>query len=95
MSDSLLLHLIFKGNVQGVGFRWTVVDHAEHHHLIGSVQNLEEGTVEVKAYGTEKQLVQFLEAILLQPGNATITSYEKKITPCKLPSLEGFQIVRK
>jgi len=66
------LHAVFKGHVQGVGFRWTLVDYAEKFHLSGTAQNLTDGTVEVYAHGSKESLEQFLEAVKQDAGAARI-----------------------
>jgi acylphosphatase len=63
-----------KGSVQGVGFRWTVVEHAEKNHIKGVVKNLSDGSVEIYAQGSEKNIEQFLKNLHAQPGNAIIQS---------------------
>ncbi len=68
------LHALFRGRVQGVGFRWTVVDHAEKFRLTGTVKNLSNGSVEVYAYGDKRRLESFLEALQIDPGSACIDS---------------------
>ena len=57
------LHMIFHGNVQGVGFRAYARRKADELGLTGLVRNLANGSVELIAQGKEedlKQLVQFL-----------------------------------
>jgi acylphosphatase len=44
-------HIIFTGQVQGVGFRFTVFNIANHHQLTGFVRNLPDGTVEMLGQG--------------------------------------------
>lgn len=44
-------HVIFKGRVQGVGFRYTTRRMADRHGLVGFVRNLPDGTVEMLAQG--------------------------------------------
>lgn len=46
--------MIFKGDVQGVGFRYTVSELARKYDLTGSVENLSDGTVEVYFQGDEE-----------------------------------------
>lgn len=75
------LHAIVKGKVQGVGFRWTVVDHAERFGLTGTVQNLSNGSVEIIAQGSDENLKQFLAAIQESPGNASIIAVTSRIIP--------------
>jgi acylphosphatase len=45
-------HIIFKGRVQGVGFRFTAHRIANRHSVAGFVRNLPDGTVEMLAQGT-------------------------------------------
>lgn len=48
--------IIFKGNVQGVGFRFTANRYAQRHQLAGYVKNLPDGTVEMVAQGPENAI---------------------------------------
>lgn len=70
------LRALFKGRVQGVGFRWTVQDHAERLQLAGTVENLPDGSVEVFASGPRPALEAFLKAIQEEPGPAQIQNVE-------------------
>jgi len=45
-------HVIFKGRVQGVGFRYTTQRAAGRYGLTGYVRNLPHGTVEALLQGT-------------------------------------------
>lgn len=49
--------------MQGVGFRATVAQIASRYDVSGYVRNLDDGTVEVRASGSENQLDAFLSAI--------------------------------
>lgn len=44
-------HIIFTGQVQGVGFRFTALRIANRYQLTGLVRNLLDGTVEMLAQG--------------------------------------------
>jgi len=44
-------HIIFKGHVQGVGFRFTVLNAASRYRLTGYVRNLPDGAVEMLTQG--------------------------------------------
>ncbi len=44
-------HIIFSGQVQGVGFRYASQRHASGHNLSGWVRNLSDGSVEMFAQG--------------------------------------------
>jgi acylphosphatase len=57
------MQIFFRGNVQGVGFRFTAERLARRFPVSGFVCNLEDGRVEVTAEGEETSLVGFLTAI--------------------------------
>jgi acylphosphatase len=54
---------IFKGRVQGVGFRATSKCIAEGLELTGFVRNLPDGSVEICAQGPKSQLEKFLSRL--------------------------------
>ena len=56
-------HIIFKGRVQGVGFRYTALMIARNHNLTGTVENLYNGDVECYLQGEEKKIDQFIKEI--------------------------------
>lgn len=53
----------YRGTVQGVGFRWTVVQTARGFQVTGSVRNLSDGRVELVAEGDPAQLTAFCDAV--------------------------------
>ena len=57
------LQVFYDGNVQGVGFRWTVRDAAKEFDVTGWVRNLPDGRVELQVTGEEDQVRGFLERI--------------------------------
>ena len=54
-------HIIFKGRVQGVGFRITVYQQATRLHLTGWVRNLSNGDVEACIQGEWACIQQLIE----------------------------------
>jgi len=52
----LELQAIFKGRIQGVGFRAAACRMAGHLKLVGFVSNLPDGSVKLLAQGQEKEL---------------------------------------
>lgn len=56
-------HVIFKGRVQGVGFRYSCYRMAAGHEVNGFVRNLPNGSVELWAQGTETEVEIYLQAI--------------------------------
>ncbi|MBU4252829.1 MAG: acylphosphatase [Candidatus Omnitrophica bacterium] len=57
------LHLYYSGKVQGIGFRYVVLDIALGLKIYGWVKNLNDGRVEVLAESKEDTLNVFLEQI--------------------------------
>jgi acylphosphatase len=55
--------VVYRGRVQGVGFRATVQSLASDFDVAGFVRNLPDGTVEVVAEGAASELAGFLDAI--------------------------------
>lgn len=54
---------VFRGHVQGVGFRFTACELAAAFPVSGSVENLEDGTVRMAAEGRREACEAFLEAV--------------------------------
>ena len=53
----------FSGHVQGVGFRYTVVDLAKNLDVRGYVRNLPDGRVELVAEGDQAEIAKLLARI--------------------------------
>ena len=71
-------YFIFKGQVQGVGFRFRVIQLAKKYRLSGYCKNLSNGSVEVQAQGENKELDDFLRDILNLQGFIQIDDYVQK-----------------
>ena len=56
-------HIIFKGRVQGVGFRFQVKMLADRLGVTGTVRNMYDGSVEVCIQGNENQLMNFFKGL--------------------------------
>ncbi len=61
------LHMIIEGHVQGVGFRFFVLEQALRLGLKGWVRNRLAGQVEVMAEGAQPVLTDFLGAVKQGP----------------------------
>jgi acylphosphatase len=55
--------VFFAGHVQGVGFRYSVLQVAKEFEVAGFVRNLADGRVEVQAEGTLKDVDAFIAAV--------------------------------
>src|SRR5205823_13618121 len=66
------IHLEIRGRVQGVGFRWYVVEKAQELKLAGWVRNKSEGKVEIAAAGQRDALASFEAAVKSGPRGARV-----------------------
>ncbi len=76
MNEEERLHAIVHGRVQGVGFRYFVVEQAHALGLKGWVRNRREGTVEVVAEGPRPALDRLLAALHRGPASAWVQRVE-------------------
>ncbi|MGB2600869.1 MAG: acylphosphatase [Candidatus Omnitrophota bacterium] len=63
MEQAQRAHVVFSGNVQGVGFRFTAEKLASQNEVTGFVKNLPDGRVEIVCEATQDQLESFLYGI--------------------------------
>ena len=56
-------HFFFKGRVQGVGFRYRAQNAASMYGVTGWVKNLYDGSVEMEAQGTEKDIDKVVQPL--------------------------------
>ena len=85
------IQVFYEGNVQGVGFRYSVRQIAKGFDVTGSVRNLQNGRVELLATGDEDEVRAFLEAI----GQSELRAHIKKHSEAPLadpPAFRGFEI---
>lgn len=57
-------HIFYAGNVQGVGFRYTVKSLTPGFEVTGIIRNLPDGRVELIAEGEKNELEAFKQAII-------------------------------
>lgn len=67
----------YQGRVQGVGFRATVCDLSRQFSVVGQVRNRSDGSVELVAEGTDRELVEFCKAIQERLGRNIVGEDEK------------------
>ena len=63
MLEIIRKKIIFRGEVQGVGFRFRARNAAEHFSATGWVRNEYDGTVSMEIQGTEAQIAEVIRAI--------------------------------
>ena len=85
------LQIFFEGNVQGVGFRWSVKRIAKGFDVVGWVRNVPDGRVELQVSGEEMEVRAFIEAI----GKSELRAHIRKQSESTLsapPAARGFEI---
>jgi acylphosphatase len=55
--------VFFFGHVQGIGFRYTVLQIAREFDVAGYVSNLADGRVQLEAEGAEQDIGAFVKAV--------------------------------
>jgi acylphosphatase len=70
--DIQAVHVLVKGRVQGVGFRFFTQELAENYGLKGWVRNLPGGDVECEAEGPRSELESFIEVLRKGPPVARV-----------------------
>ncbi|TMC04446.1 MAG: acylphosphatase [Chloroflexi bacterium] len=82
-SDHVQLRAVVRGRVQGVGFRYFVIDRAAGTGLRGWVRNRGDGSVEVVAEGQRPPLERLLDELRRGPRSALVTSVEASWGPAQ------------
>ncbi len=68
--------VLFKGRVQGVGFRWYTVQTARSFNVNGYVKNLPNGDVAVEAEGEKQSVIDFIHKLRNGPAAAHVTDVQ-------------------
>lgn len=85
-------HFLISGRVQGVGFRAAAQARARELGLTGWVKNLADGRVELRAWGPENALGQFISWLHQGPTMARVESVQRSpVTETEQP--EQFRIL--
>ena len=82
-SGTQRLHTIIEGRVQGVGFRYYVLENAQQLGLTGWVRNIWDGNVEVTAEGDRPQLEKLLASLYRGPRASFVTAVHTEWQPAK------------
>jgi acylphosphatase len=88
---SASVQVFYEGNVQGVGFRWSVRNIAKGFDVTGSVRNLRDGRVELQVGGDDEEVRAFLDAILQSELRAHIKKHSESPL-AEPPAFRGFEI---
>jgi acylphosphatase len=72
-----VLHVVVRGRVQGVGFRWFVRERGRALGLSGWVRNLADGSVEVAASGEGRALERLRMSLGQGPPGAVVSTVDE------------------
>ena len=89
--DRVAARWLVTGRVQGVGFRWFVLQAARRHRLQGDVRNLSDGRVEVRAAGAASQIAALLSELEQGPSGARV-DFVQRLEPDAGLCFEKFEI---
>ncbi len=70
------VHVIVRGLVQGVGFRYFAIEAARRLELTGWVRNNRDGSVEAVAEGSRPSLERWLDAMRRGPRGARVADVD-------------------
>ncbi len=88
-----VVHVVVRGRVQGVGFRYHAETVARRHGVAGWVRNLPTGEVEILARLDEARKAGFLAEIRQGPPAARVTGMEVWPSPHGMtPPAAGFSV---
>jgi len=72
MDDVIRRRAVVRGQVQGVGFRFSTEGEADRLGVAGFVRNLPDGTVETEVEGTPEAVGQLLEWLAEGPQGSRV-----------------------
>lgn len=70
------IHVVVRGRVQGVGFRWFVRETARALDVAGWVRNRADGAVEVEADGSEAAIQSLRRTLAEGPEGAVVSALD-------------------
>lgn len=76
MSNMVRAHLLIKGFVQGVGFRWWMQSNARSLGVRGWVRNLPDGRVEAVLEGSEDKVKKLIALAQQGPSGSYVENVE-------------------
>ena len=87
------ISFIFKGRVQGVSYRWIVINKARGLGLKGFVKNLANSSVRVVAKGDEDKIKQLLSFCRENPGHSRVDNVEvEEEETISVPEYDDFKV---
>lgn len=89
--ESVGIHALVRGIVQGVGFRYFVLNAARTAELTGFVKNLRDGSVEIVAEGPREELERFARDVSEGPGRGLVRHVQLRWTE-STGEFESFEV---
>ena len=86
------VHLLIKGQVQGVFYRATAKDVAKLSELKGWIKNTDDGSVEALITGDDEKVAEFIEWSKQGPARAEVS--EVVVTEHEVEEFEKFSVIR-
>ena len=81
MAARMRVHIVVKGVVQGVGFRYFTMRLARDYGLTGWVRNREDGSVEVEAEAEKAMVKSFIKHLGVGPRGAHVSGLDVEALP--------------
>ncbi|MEA5534212.1 acylphosphatase [Crocosphaera sp. XPORK-15E] len=89
-SDTIFVHVLINGKVQGVGYRYGTVQEARKLGIRGWVRNLADGRVEAVFVGDKPIIEQMVQWCHQGPRHAQVTDVDVK--PLEPQLFQGFEV---
>lgn len=89
--DPTVRHLVIRGRVQGVGYRWSMVGEARRRGVVGWVRNRCDGSVEAVVSGAPAAVDQVIEWARSGPAGARVDAVEVSSTCDAVDITSGFE----
>ncbi|MGZ4199726.1 MAG: acylphosphatase [Caldimonas sp.] len=74
--DEIVLRLEIRGSVQGVGYRWSMVEEARRLGIRGWVRNRRDGTVEATVMGTPEAVDRIVDWARTGPRSSAVDAVD-------------------
>jgi acylphosphatase len=71
------VHIILEGRVQGVGYRYFVINQAKKYNIKGRVRNNPDRTVEIIAEGADSQIKLFINKCKVGPPSSVVSNVKQ------------------
>lgn len=83
---------VVEGRVQGVGYRWFALNHAQALGVRGWVKNRDDGAVEVVGLATTPTAGEFEALLAKGPPGARVTRITKEHVPHEFVESKSFHV---